>query len=196
VADRGNRRIQVFDTDGKFLRQFTIDVPVPAEACTAFGDPPPSGPPAAGANQSMSAGAPDAMCITPGPNQVLYVADLFPGRIYKVSLEGKVLGVLGKSGKQLGQVGWVHALACASQNVVYAAELLNWRVQKLVLHPEKAHTPSSAASVDIPGLRQVMADLAAGAPDLRRGFMEAVLAYRRTSFVPKDPCDAPDSLNK
>ena len=27
VADRGNRRIQVFDSDGKFLRQFTIDVP-------------------------------------------------------------------------------------------------------------------------------------------------------------------------
>ena len=29
VADRGNRRIQVFDADGKFLRQFTIDVPSP-----------------------------------------------------------------------------------------------------------------------------------------------------------------------
>ena len=28
VADRGNRRIQVLDTEGKFLREFTIDVPV------------------------------------------------------------------------------------------------------------------------------------------------------------------------
>src|SRR5712664_4131251 len=28
VADRGNRRIQVFDTDGKFLRVITIDGPV------------------------------------------------------------------------------------------------------------------------------------------------------------------------
>ena len=27
MADRGNRRIQVFDGDGKFLRQITIDVP-------------------------------------------------------------------------------------------------------------------------------------------------------------------------
>ncbi len=27
VGDRSNRRIQVFDTDGKFLRMFTIDVP-------------------------------------------------------------------------------------------------------------------------------------------------------------------------
>ncbi len=27
VGDRANRRIQVFDTEGKFLRMFTIDVP-------------------------------------------------------------------------------------------------------------------------------------------------------------------------
>ena len=37
VADRGNRRIQVFDGDGKFLRQFTIDVPVPPDAKPAIG---------------------------------------------------------------------------------------------------------------------------------------------------------------
>src|SRR5580658_11008989 len=29
VADRGNRRIQVFDPDGGFLREITIDMPVP-----------------------------------------------------------------------------------------------------------------------------------------------------------------------
>jgi DNA-binding beta-propeller fold protein YncE len=137
VGDRGNRRIQVFDGDGNFLRQFTIDVPVPADARTAFGDPPPSDNPAAGANLSQNAGAPDAICITPGPNQVMYVADLFPGRIYKLTLDGKVVGVLGKSGKQLGQFGWVHQLACPSENVVYAGELLNWRVQKLILHPDR-----------------------------------------------------------
>jgi hypothetical protein len=33
---------------------------------------------------------------------VLYSSDAFPGRIYKLSLDGKVLGVFGKSGKQLG----------------------------------------------------------------------------------------------
>ncbi len=38
VADRGNRRIQVFDTEGKFIRQFTIDVPVsPNEARSCYG---------------------------------------------------------------------------------------------------------------------------------------------------------------
>jgi len=129
VADRGNRRIQVFDTDGKFLRQITIDVPVPADARPAIGNKPTSN------TGTMSPGAPWTLCITPGPNQVLFTSDAFPGRIYKLSLDGKVLGVFGKSGKQLGQFGWIHAIACPSENELYVAELLNWRIQKLILEP-------------------------------------------------------------
>src|SRR6266853_7007404 len=52
VADRGNRRIQVFNTDGKFLRQFTIDVPAPADARPAIGNKP------ASTTGTMSPGAP------------------------------------------------------------------------------------------------------------------------------------------
>ena len=85
----------------------------------------------------MMPGAPWAVCITPGPKQVLYTSDAFPGRVFKLSLDGKVLGVLGESGKQWKQFGWIHEIACPSENVLYVAELLNWRVQKLVLHPEK-----------------------------------------------------------
>jgi DNA-binding beta-propeller fold protein YncE len=133
VADRGNRRIQVFDGEGKFLRQITIDVPFDyANAIAAIGKKP--GPDATG---TMAPGAPWAVCITPGPDQVLYAADAFPGRIYKLSLDGKVLGVLGETGKQLKQFGWIHEIACPSENVLFVAELLNWRVQKLVLHPRK-----------------------------------------------------------
>ena len=129
VADRGNRRIQVFNTDGKFLRQFTIDVPAPADARPAIGNKPTA------TTGTMSPGAPWTLCITPGPNQVLYTSDAFPGRIYKLSLDGKVLGVLGKSGKQLGQFGWIHEIACPSADELYVAELLNWRIQKLILEP-------------------------------------------------------------
>jgi hypothetical protein len=129
VADRGNRRIQVFDTDGKFLRQITIDVPAPADARPAIGNRPTS------TTGTMSPGAPWTLCITPGPNQVLFTSDAFPGRIYKLGLDGKVLGVFGKSGKQLGQFGWIHAIACPSENELYVAELLNWRIQKLILEP-------------------------------------------------------------
>jgi DNA-binding beta-propeller fold protein YncE len=134
VADRGNRRIQVFDSDGKFLRQIVIDVPVDANARPAIGDKPQL--PITG-TQNMAPGAPWAICITPAPNQVLYSSDGYPGRIYKLSLDGKVLGVLGESGKQLKQFGWIHEIACPSENVLFVGELLNWRVQKLILLPAR-----------------------------------------------------------
>src|SRR5690348_6182278 len=127
VADRGNRRIQVFDGDGKFLRQMTIDVPAPADARPAIGARPTT------TTGTMSPGAPWTVCITPGPKPVLFTSDAFPGRIYKLSLDGKVLGMFGKAGKQPGQFGWVHEIACPSDSELYVAELLNWRVQKLIL---------------------------------------------------------------
>jgi streptogramin lyase len=136
VADRGNRRIQVFDSDGKFLRQMTIDVPYPAGARPAIGSMPDLAKiEASGGAKTLMPGSPWALCITPGPNQVLYASDAYPGRVYKLSLEGKVLGVLGESGKQLKQFGWIHEIACPSENVLYVGELLNWRVQKLLLQP-------------------------------------------------------------
>ena len=104
VGDRENNRIQVFDTDGKFLKQFT------------------------------NVGAPWAICITPGPKQVLYSSDSRPGKIYKMDLDGNILGVFGTAGKRPGQFGWVHEMACPTENTLWVAEILNWRVQKLTLH--------------------------------------------------------------
>ncbi|HEV2352195.1 MAG TPA: peptidyl-alpha-hydroxyglycine alpha-amidating lyase family protein [Terriglobia bacterium] len=107
VADRGNKRIQVFDNDGNYLREFT------------------------------SAGTPWAICITPGPEQFLYSSDAQPGRIYKLDLNGQLLGEFGSFGHALKQFGWVHEMDCSqgNKNVLYVGELLNWRVQKLILHP-------------------------------------------------------------
>jgi NHL repeat len=132
VADRGNRRVQVFDGDGKFLRQITIDVPFDPNAPVPIGGRPKL--PITG-NQAMAPGAPWAICITPPPNQVLFASDGYPGRIYKLGLDGKVLGFLGESGKQPKQFGWIHEIACPSQNELFVGELLNWRVQKLILEP-------------------------------------------------------------
>ena len=131
VADRSNRRIQVFDGEGNFQRQFTIDVPVPPGARPVIGNMPDEGTIAAG---TFAPGSPWAICISPGPDQVLYSSDAYPGRIYKLTLEGKVLGVLGQAGRQPKQFGWIHQMACPAKDVLYVGELLNWRVQKLVLH--------------------------------------------------------------
>jgi hypothetical protein len=142
VGDRNNRRIQVFDTDGNFKREIRINLPPPPEARPAIGNMPnltnylQSG-------GTMTPGAPWAICITPPPNQVMYVSDAFPGRIYKLKLDGTVVGWFGRSGKQLKQFGWVHELACPSENEIYAAEILNWRVQKLLLHPDQQQRASN-----------------------------------------------------
>jgi sugar lactone lactonase YvrE len=128
VADRGNRRIQVFDADGRHLRSMSVSMPPPPDAKPAIGNRPRSD-----VTGTQAPGAPWALCITPGPNQVLFMSDAYPGRIYKMRLDGTVLGVLGQSGKQAKQFGWIHEIACPSENELYVAELLNWRVQKLTL---------------------------------------------------------------
>ena len=128
VGDRSNHRIQVFDTDGNFKRMFSIDVSPDPTSRAVNGETP------TGERLKRVIGAPNSMCITPGPNQVLFVGEsTFPGRIFKVALDGKVLGVIGRSGRNLGQFSGAHALACPSEHEVYAAETSNWRVQKLLL---------------------------------------------------------------
>ena len=128
VGDRTNRRIQVFDTEGAFLRMFTIDVPPPPGTRPVNGNTP------TGAALAAAIGAPNSICITPGPSQVMFVGEsTFPGRVFKVSLEGEVLGVIGRSGRQLKQFSGAHQLACPSEREIYVAETSNWRVQKLIL---------------------------------------------------------------
>src|SRR3984893_16472914 len=134
VADRATRRIQVFDGEGALQSVIKIDVPCDPNAQPAIGNKPDLSQ-CETQGGTFCPGAPWALCITPPPNQVLYSADSHPGRIYKLSLDGKALGVLGESGKQLKQFGWVHEIACPSENVLFVAEILNWRIQKLILNP-------------------------------------------------------------
>jgi DNA-binding beta-propeller fold protein YncE len=141
VGDRGNRRIQVIDPKtNQFVREIKIDVPVPADAKPWMGATPTV---EQGAAQS---GAPWAICVSP-PNaqgtQYLFSSDAFPGRVYKLTLDGKVVGWLGKSGHQPKQFGWIHEIACPSENEIYVAELLNWRVQKLTLKPAAAKSSTA-----------------------------------------------------
>jgi NHL repeat len=133
VGDRGNQRIQVFNTEGDLLKIIRINVPFPPNAPVAIGNQPAPG---QGAGTAAPF-APWAICITP-PNaagkQFLFMADSYPGRVYKMDLDGKVIGWFGGNGKQLKQFGWIHEMACPDENTVFAAELLNWRLQKLTLH--------------------------------------------------------------
>ena len=89
--------------------------------------------------------APWTICLTQGPTQYLYTSDNEPGRIYKLALDGKILGMFGESGHDVGQFSWVHGLACPSENLLYIADMNNWRVQKVTLHPERQKSSASGA---------------------------------------------------
>ncbi len=115
VGDRSNSRIQVFDNDLKFKASYD------------------------------QVGAPWAVCITPGPHQYLYSSNSNPdsnnseisavtGEIYKMELDGTILGKFGSAGKEPGQFGTVHEIDCRKDNELLVSEITTWRVQKLILH--------------------------------------------------------------
>jgi hypothetical protein len=110
AADTGNKRIQVFDGDGVFKSQIE------------------------------NVGSPAAICISPGAHQYLYSSNSNPvddidanGEIYRLELDGRVLGKFGKAGKLPKEFGSVNAIDCRGNTELYVGELGNWRVQKLTL---------------------------------------------------------------
>jgi len=138
VGDRGNRRVQVFDTDGNFRRQFTVDV-APDFTTRAVNGPTPR----AGSIQGV--GAPNALCIPPGQNRVMFLGEsTWPGRVFKLGLDGAVIGVIGRAGRNLKQFSGAHALACPTENEIYVAESSNWRVQKILLRQGQASRAGQA----------------------------------------------------
>jgi hypothetical protein len=139
VADRSNGRLQVFDTEGKFIKEVIINVATPPRQPLMGHQYPPTekdiSTPEKMINMAYRPGAPDALCSPPDNPNVMFVGDLYPGRIYKIDLNGKVLGYFSHVGKQPGETGSTHGIACPSENLIYTAEFTNWRVQKWVLHP-------------------------------------------------------------
>jgi DNA-binding beta-propeller fold protein YncE len=100
VADRGNSRIQTFDTEGN--RQAVWNLPT----------------------------APWSLCLTNGPNPVLFVGSV--GRVYKVDLSGKILGAFGRQGRMPGTIDSIHQLACPDEKTLYLANLYASRLDKWV----------------------------------------------------------------
>ncbi len=144
VADRSNGRLQMFDTEGKFIKQVIVNVPTQQYQPLLGHQYPPgmdaltTGKPV---NLAYRPGTPDALCIPPTNRNVMFIGDLYPGRVYKLDLNGKVLGWFGHVGKETGNTGGLHGLACPTENLIYTAEFVNWRTQKFVLHPERAAAP-------------------------------------------------------
>ncbi len=125
VADRGNSRIVVLDND---LNQKAV---------------------------YDNVGAPWAICIsTSGPHQYMYSSNSFPtgnnfdqapitGEVYKMELDGTVLGRFGKAGHALKEFSAIHQMDCRNADELYVAEITEWRVQKILLHPTAMRSTSA-----------------------------------------------------
>ena len=110
VADYGNNRVQVLDNNLTYLRSVS------------------------------GVGAPSAICVSPGATQYLYVSNSNPmdnldtaGEIYKLQLNGSVVGRFGRAGKAPREFASVNQIDCRQANTVYTAEVGAWRVQKVTL---------------------------------------------------------------
>jgi streptogramin lyase len=128
VGDRGNRRIVVLNNDMTFKANYT------------------------------NVGNPWAVCISPGPHQYLYASNSNPdsntpasswditGEIYKMELDGKIIGKFGKAGKGLGEFSTVHEIDCRNPDQLFVSEISAWRAQKIMLSPSKMQPATSSAA--------------------------------------------------
>ena len=119
VGDRGNARVQVLDNN--------------LQLKTAYDN----------------VGNPWAVCISPGPHQYLFVSNSNPdsnpaaswaitGEVYKMELDGKILGKFGKAGKRLGEFSTIHEIDCRNPDQLYVSEISAWRAQKILLNAKPA----------------------------------------------------------
>jgi 6-bladed beta-propeller len=117
IGDRSNARVQVWDND---LNPKAIYDQV---------------------------GSPWAVCISPGPHQYLFVSNSMPdsgdsrnapytGEIYKMELDGTIIGKFGRAGKALKEFSTVHEIDCRNPNELFVSEITDWRVQKILLKPQ------------------------------------------------------------
>jgi hypothetical protein len=114
VADRSNFRYQVLDNNLKPMRQYN------------------------------NIGVGWTVCVSGGPHQYVFASNSNPngnipgswnitGEIYKMELDGTILGKFGHAGKLPPNFQVVHMMDCRDPNNLLVGEIESWRVQRLHL---------------------------------------------------------------
>jgi hypothetical protein len=117
VADRGNNRYVVLDNDLKPKTAYT----------------------------NVGTGWTD--CISEGQHQYLFASNSNPngnapgtwaktGQIYKMELDGTVLGKFGYAGKLEPGFQVVHSIDCRNPDELIVGNIESWRIEKFVLQPK------------------------------------------------------------
>lgn len=105
IIDRENKRIQVFDKNLNYIRQFANDGWNPWDIGTS----------------------------RKGTDGIAFIADHAGERVHKIALkDGKILATWGKQGWGPGEFDWVHGVVVDSKGAVYAADTYGQRLQKFV----------------------------------------------------------------
>jgi len=123
IGDRSNNRVQVWDNDLNPKASYD------------------------------KVGSPWAVCVSGGPHQYLYSSNSwqdsapaaqaeYSGEVYKMELDGTIIGKFGKAGKAIGEFATIHQMDCRDPNVIYTAEINDCRSQKIVLKGQPAITTS------------------------------------------------------
>jgi DNA-binding beta-propeller fold protein YncE len=105
IIDRENHRVQVFDKNLTYIRQF--------------------------ANEGWNPW--DIGISRKGNDGFAFVADHALERVHKIQLkDGRILATWGKQGWGPGEFDWVHGVVVDSKGAVYAADTYGQRLQKFV----------------------------------------------------------------
>jgi hypothetical protein len=126
VGERGQNRIQVFQKDGTWVKDFSVAAHTPSRGPGCGGLRDTTVPPC---------GTTYKLAISKDPEQkYLYVADGTNNRVWILDRHsGETLGSFGGNGRYAGQLHWVNAIAMDSRGNVYTGEVEHAkRIQKFV----------------------------------------------------------------
>ena len=95
------------------------------------------------------------VCVSQGPHQYVFASNSNPngnppgswentGEIYKMELDGTIIGRFGHASKEFGGFQVVHMMDCRNPNEILVGEIESWRVQKLILGQPAATKTSSS----------------------------------------------------
>jgi sugar lactone lactonase YvrE len=124
VADRSNFRYQVLDNNLKPIKEIT-NLGVGWTACAS-----------GGAHQYMFLSNSNPNGNGPGTWETT-------GEIYKVELDGTVVGKFGKPGKLAPGLQVMHMMDCRNPDRPVLGEIESWRVQRYILQPTNAKAASA-----------------------------------------------------
>lgn len=116
VADTGNFRIQIFDFNGQFLREFGKVGDAPGEFARPKG-------------------------IGVDPDGHIYVVDGTFNNIQVFDQEGRILTHIGQAGVRRGQFQVPTGLAIDAKGSIFVADQINGRIQKFQYLPETKDVP-------------------------------------------------------